>query len=568
MISNPDIMLQALTTFLGILLAFLIWVDLIILLDRMGILEKYNMSRIWGFALMWRTKKGTGFIEKVSSFKKLWTWLGNIGIVLFFTGMLFMFIMIAISAFITLTNPAIQAVGADEVLVLPGINPYVPFIYGLVGLIVAVVAHELSHGIIARVEGFKVKALGLLFILIPMGAFMEPDEKEVEKGPRKSRIRMFTAGPISNFFLAFLFIGLFSWGFMGSLEAPDDPFIITDLGKTSAIHIGMDETPKAIYSINGTEVHSVKDMLEGDFGHPGNWSIIEMKINGGREFIPFQIGLVISTVVDDSPADESGMIEGSIISTFNGTPVKNYKVFTDLLDDTKKDQVIQLGVLEPVLDTNGDILLEGNAPQNMANEDIVVRYPTYIEKEFNITLDDKHEHIQLSMNRGKGYIGIASSFLGVAGVGSEEFIDSIAHPISTGDGMQGKFRNLIYITFVLPLELSIMPFHDPITDIYEVNGPLGILPGNVFWFMANTIFYVFWINILLGLFNALPMVPLDGGFVFRDGLVLVQKKFRKDVPEEKLEALAKRISKYISITVLVLILTSIFFPWVRIILLS
>jgi membrane-associated protease RseP (regulator of RpoE activity) len=216
-------MLDQFITPLSFILALLIWTLLVILLDRNGILEKLNMSRIWFLAVMWRTKKGTGIIEKVSSPKKFWKTAANLGFITFFAGMILMFLMLGLSAVVTLTSPLVQPVGAKEVLVLPGINPYVPLIYGLIGLIVAVVAHELSHGIIAKAEGFKVKALGLLFILIPVGAFMEPDEEEVDKGPRKSRMRMFTAGPMINFFLAFLFLGLFSWGMMGSLGAEDDP---------------------------------------------------------------------------------------------------------------------------------------------------------------------------------------------------------------------------------------------------------------------------------------------------------------------------------------------------------
>jgi membrane-associated protease RseP (regulator of RpoE activity) len=104
-----------------------------------------------------------------------------------------------------------------------------------------------------------------------------------------------------------------------------------------------------------------------------------------------------------------------------------------------------------------------------------------------------------------------------------------------------------------------------LTDIYEVDGALSFMPESVFWFIANTIFYIFWLNILLGLFNALPMIPLDGGFVFRDAMVVMLKKIMRGKDEEGLEKIAKNISKLVSFTVLGFILISIFWPWIRVI---
>jgi len=493
-------MLDRFITPLGFILALLVWALVVILLDKKGILEKLNMGRIWFLAVMWRTKKGTGLIEKVASPKKFWINLANFGFILFFSGMLLMFVMLAISAFITLTSPLVQPVGAKEVLVLPGINPYVPFIYGLIGLIVAVVAHELSHGIIAKAEGFKVKALGLLFIIIPVGAFMEPDEEEVEKGPRKSRMRMFTAGPMINFFLAFLFLGIFSWGMMGSLEAQDDPLIITDIATTSPFHTTVDDHPKAMYSVNGSEIHSGEDLYNIEGIEPGTWTYTIVKVNGERSAFPILAGIIVSNVGEDTPAEKAGMIEGSILLSLNDQVLYNNKVFHDIMEETRQDEVINLTVLVPYMTFNGrEIVLNGSAPDldlsQVEYETLTPNgYHSYFPRTYSITLADKYDHYPLDMYRNKGYIGIASSYLGIVGIGSETLIDNVAHPIGSADSFSEGFFNLIYITFRLPLETTIMPFHDPLTDIYEINGFLSFLPENVFWFLANTVFYIFWLQ--------------------------------------------------------------------------
>ncbi|MBN1390000.1 MAG: site-2 protease family protein [Candidatus Thermoplasmatota archaeon] len=566
-------MIDQLVTPLAILLALLVWTFFVILLEKKGVLDRLNMSRIWFLALMWRTKKGTGIIEKVAGPKKFWITVANFGFVLFFTGMVLMYIMLAVSAFITLSSRLVQPVGAKEVLVLPGINPYVPLIYGLIGLIVAVVAHELTHGIIAKAEGFKVKALGLLFILIPIGAFMEPDDEEVEKGPRRSRMRLFTGGPMANFLLAFLFLGIFSWGMMSGISAQDDPMIITDIATTSPFHTAMGEHPKAIYSINGTAVHSYEDLYDIEGIEPGTWVITSIKVDGERRTFPAVAGILVSNVGEDTPANEVSMKEGSILLSLDGAVLYNSSTFHEIMESTEKGQIIDLIALVPYYASDGkSIVLNGTDPFRSPSSDLAITednmaptgFQNFYLKEYSIILDDKYDHIPLRENRGKGYIGIASSYMGLAGVGSDQLIDQVAHPIRSADSVREGFFNVIYITFSLPLQTEIMPFHDPLTDIYEVEGLLSFMPDGIFWFLANTMFYIFWLNILLGLFNALPMIPLDGGFVFRDAMVLILNKILRNKKEEDLERIAKRISSVASFSVLGLILISIFWPWIRV----
>ena len=40
-------------------------------------------------------------------------------------------------------------------------------------------------------------------------------------------------------------------------------------------------------------------------------------------------------------------------------------------------------------------------------------------------------------------------------------------------------------------------------------------PGS-FWILANILYWLAWMNLLLGMSNALPLFPLDGGLLFRD----------------------------------------------------
>jgi len=80
-----------------------------------------------------------------------------------------------------LTGAAVQAAVAPA---LPGIaikgSPFqIPW-YGWLAFPILIFVHELSHGLLVKAQGLKLKATGLLMLgLIPLGAFVEPDEKEV-----------------------------------------------------------------------------------------------------------------------------------------------------------------------------------------------------------------------------------------------------------------------------------------------------------------------------------------------------------------------------------------------------
>jgi len=99
-------------------------------------------------------------------------------------------------------------------LVIPGIQMpkvdiFIPW-YGWLILIVAAIIHEVSHGVLLRKMKVKIKSMGFMFAaLLPLGAFVEPDEKEIEKKSKRDIARMYSAGPMSNVILAIVFFLLF-----------------------------------------------------------------------------------------------------------------------------------------------------------------------------------------------------------------------------------------------------------------------------------------------------------------------------------------------------------------------
>ena len=92
-----------------------------------------------------------------------------------------------------------RSLGPQANLLIPGLNPYLPWTYGWIALIVTIIIHEAGHGIVARVYNIKVESTGiLLFIGIPIGAFVNISPEELGRCTLKQKSAILTAGPLNN----------------------------------------------------------------------------------------------------------------------------------------------------------------------------------------------------------------------------------------------------------------------------------------------------------------------------------------------------------------------------------
>ena len=128
---------------------------------------------------------GKQFIERISQYKTFWKRVGDVWVVTVFLIMILMFLLLLWQATLAWSIPKTSAVSPKLMIGLPGVNPVIPLWYGIIALVVAMVIHEFSHGILSRVADVKVKALGLLLFIFPIGAFVEPDEEEMKNMKRK-----------------------------------------------------------------------------------------------------------------------------------------------------------------------------------------------------------------------------------------------------------------------------------------------------------------------------------------------------------------------------------------------
>ena len=105
-------------------------------------------------------------------------------------------------------NPALLTSQVPGVApLIPGLT--IPLFAGLVTLILLLVVHEFSHGVLAKIARIRIKSIGaILFGIVPLGAFVEPDEKQVGKLGKQAQDRISVAGVSANMLTCLFFFVL------------------------------------------------------------------------------------------------------------------------------------------------------------------------------------------------------------------------------------------------------------------------------------------------------------------------------------------------------------------------
>ncbi len=496
------------------LILFVIWILLILLLYRMKKLG--GAITLYGPALMIKTKKGLNTIRRIAK-SKFWKYYGDFGIAFSLIIMVGVFLLILWQAFLVTTIPSSQAPSPVQALGIPGINPIIPVGYGILGLVIAIVIHEFSHGFLVAFQKLKLKSIGILLLIVPVGAFVEPDEDELMKTTKRKRMRVFAAGPTSNLVLAILIVLLLIS--LGSGVSPKyDAFYVAsnfeDNPNYSILPMGA-----VILEINHTPIKNYEDFMNINAPLPGEKVRVKISFNE-IENVSAYSGVIVSSVLKGYPAYEAGIKPGWIFYTINGSVVRNQRDFYEILNNTKSGVPVEIKMFKP--------------PNQWMN--------------ITLILADKYQYFEKyapELNKewykGKGFLGVNAGYLGI-GLGDANYLKTLVfNPYEYVKNPQDFFRATMgYIA--LPF-MGLMPFPSNLENIYSAP-----FPG--FWIVVNSLYWIFWLNLMLGMTNLLPAVPLDGGYIFRDVIIYIGEKLRVKEPNK----FGNSVALIFSLTVLFLIL--------------
>ncbi len=524
------------------LIVFLAWIALVYYLHKRKWFERHNMS-LMGPAVMWRTKRGRELVDRLSSHRRFWTFYSKLALWVCAGSMMTIMVLLLWEA--TLVSKIKQAPSPELILGIPGINPIIPVGYGILALVVGIAVHEIAHGIITRLGGMKVLSLGLLFLVFPIGAFVEPDENDLKKTTRSKRAKVFAAGPATNILVALIFLSLFSGAMMTSLEPVHEGAVATGVVAGSPIAVAGIATDSLIVSVGGTTISNATDLADRVSPNPGAPVTVQYYYQGElKTATGVTDGVVISYVAEGFAAYNSGMRTGMVLVSLNNTPITNIAALTSTMARSHAGQTVSATVMG--LNSTSDAFEVNTSISAVTLSDKWDYYNKYAPSENEASY------------RGVAYLGGGFLVLGVSVVNVTAYSNLLAHPFG-GDKSVDDFTRSWLRLITLPF-VDLAPVRSPVSDLYAPSGSLAWMPDMAFWLIANSLYWIFWINLMVGLTNVLPMIPLDGGYIFKDAFDYALTRVWKGASREKVDEWSGNFVTLLSLFVFGLILWQIVGP--------
>ncbi|MCL5783199.1 MAG: site-2 protease family protein [Candidatus Thermoplasmatota archaeon] len=495
-------------------------------------ISKTKHFAVYGPALMLKIVKNRKLLDRISKHFP-GKFFGKISVIIVIMSAFVAMAMLIYGAYLSLSIKPANAPSLRLLIGLPGLNPAIPLGFGAAALIISVVIHEVFHGIVARNHGIKVNSVGALFFIIPVGAFVEPDEQEIQAADPVHRRRIIAAGPGINIVLALVSLLIISLLLVPSASPTHNGIYVE----------GVDVHSPASYLIStGTEVTSFGNYSGSQLGNllfasnmePGK--LYNATIYDGKKLTPIQIpaGVVIDSVVKGLPADKANLSVGSVILSVNGVIIYNDTVLGNLLANTTPGANISVRTVAYSLNNTGKF----SGIQHIYNVTTMSKFVYYSQYDPSANQNSY---------KNESFMGITLTYGGILGVPIEQMKSIVSGIEMFTNPWTGA---LVFIS--LPFA-SLYPVPSSLAGLFTV--PLSPF---IFWGTVNMFYWLFWINFLLGVTNALPLFVLDGGQFFRDSLHILGR--RKMFSFLKNEKTMKRVMMLSNIIVLLLLFWQVIIP--------
>lgn len=229
-------------------------------------IKRKNVQVQLKFIFLYKTKLGLKLMDKIArSHTEHVKLFGYIGIGAGFIGMavmvFFLFQGVYNLFFVPDAPPTISPV-------IPGVQVpggiFVPFIHGILSIFIVAAVHEFSHGVVARAHNIPIKSSGMAMFGPIFGAFVEPDERLMQKQNDVVQYSVFAAGSFSNMILSViagvLLVAIFIPLML--MAYPHDGVSFTSLTDNyPAIESGV-EVDTVYNTVNGVEIKTTQEFID------------------------------------------------------------------------------------------------------------------------------------------------------------------------------------------------------------------------------------------------------------------------------------------------------------------
>lgn len=494
----------------------------------------------YGPTIMIRTKWGLRLMDRLARYRRFWNIMGAISLVVSFILMAAIVLILLIDLSVLPSLIGKGGMGIEYALAIPGLNPMLPLVYGIIGLVIAMVIHELAHGIQSRSNDIKVNSSGILYGVVPLGAFVEPDEEAISKSSRKARLHLYAAGITTNTFAAIILFTLMVSCLGGCMtcDYSDNAATYSVVSDTEAYDLGI-PTSSILMTVNGIEMDSdmLLDYLASEAVDDSlPYYDVGFLYKGDAIAKTMHLGACVSSVTSDSPAAGLGISKGSYITAFatnvDGHPgahtyIRTPGQFSDFMSSTSPNTSVFVSFWERVV-----------------NPDSSITY-TFHEDEV----------VMLSNNGGKGFFGVATTVSGISFTTPDIVLEMGTNPFYGREGITECAMGVL--SFISNPFQGFSPVPESVTWWYDCT----VMDDDVFWVIIWIIYWTFWLNIVLGISNALPAIPFDGGLLFMGGMDWIMEKAGvKDEKkrEERVGSICSVVS-YLMIFIMILVVVVIAF---------
>jgi membrane-associated protease RseP (regulator of RpoE activity) len=299
--------------------------------------RRKNLKRE-GLLYLYRTQVGVKFIDwATKKYPRFWKKAEYIvlasGYFLMFAGIWFILKV----AYLYITSPYIAK--ALKIPVVMPLIPYLPeifkidflppfyFTYWIIIIAIIAIPHEFAHGIFARLNKIGIKSTGFGFLGPFLAAFVEQDDKQMQKAKKFSQLSVLAAGTFANVIMTVLF-GLIL-------------FIFFTL---SFVPAGVQFNVYSLSAVNASSISISDNFLD-------NSTLLEIKSNNKTYFADAESlnsslssgqGYVVA--FDDSPALRTQL--SGAISRIDGKKITSYKELNSTLSSYKPGDQITIQTID------------------------------------------------------------------------------------------------------------------------------------------------------------------------------------------------------------------------------